>query len=61
MAYSNMLMRQTLRKTLLEAFPNSDKKYIHSNSYELNNIKGYAILTTGHMWQMIRVDKYEKL
>jgi hypothetical protein len=50
-----------MQKEAMQKLANDDKKYEHANSYEVNNVKGYAILTTGHVWQLIRVDKYMQL
>jgi hypothetical protein len=61
MALSNMHMRQSVRDEMLKLFPNTDKVYTHAHSYEVTNVKGYAILTTGHEWQLVRVDKYMTL
>lgn len=61
MAISNMHIRMAMAKAAMQQLSNNDKKYEHANSYETNNVKGYALLTTGHMWQIIRVDKYMNL
>jgi hypothetical protein len=61
MALSNMYMRLAIREEMLKLFPREDKVYSHANSYEVNNVRGYAILTTGHQWQLVRVDKYLNL
>jgi hypothetical protein len=60
MAYSNLFIRKALKKEALEMFPISDKKYEHQNSYEICS-RGYAIVTTGHIWQMIRVNEHMNL
>lgn len=57
MALSNLYIRKQLKAKFEKEYPDEyQKKYNHANSYGVNNVWGYSIMTTGHTWQVVRID-----
>lgn len=61
MAVNNMYYRLSLLQQLREKYPQEDmfSNHNHWNFYKSKKIHGYAIVTTGHEWQMYRVSSLD--
>lgn len=57
MALSNMHLRLRMKEAIEKEFKAEDQKYSHANTYGENNVCGYSIMTTGHEWQIIKIDR----